>query len=74
MDTTNISYETLRALALALPPQQRHQLAAELTADKNLDEHTFADKVARMQAAILDTPVLDVPSIRREEWYGDDGR
>jgi len=35
---------------------------------------TPEEKIQLLDMAKLDNPVNETPSIRREDWYGDDGR
>jgi hypothetical protein len=69
----NISYETLIELVEQLPTEQQRDLLTRLLekADNQLSKE---EKKALYHASILSVPVLDAPSIRRQDWYGDDGR
>ena len=71
----NISYDTLRELVKQLPTDEREQLLTELlhqTAETR--PLTKQEKLALLDAMKLPHKVLEAPSIRREDWYGDDGR
>lgn len=70
-----ISYEQLRQLIRQLPATQRRELLVEIADDPETSTPLTPDeKKAIYHAAILTVPVNEAPSIRREDWYGDDGR
>ena len=71
----NIPFETLRDLIKQLPAEERQHLLADLLQETARErELTAQEKIALLDAAKLNHKVLDQPSIRREDWYGDDGR
>lgn len=71
----NINYEQLVDLVEQLSEEQQSKLI-----DHILDERkrkrplTAREKIQLLRAAQIDVEVLEEPSIRREDWYGDDGR
>lgn len=70
----NIPYETLLNLVDQLPEEQQQALLQHLM--KRAGERTLTtdEKLALYHASIMDNPVNEAPSIRREDWYDDDGR
>lgn len=69
----NISYEQLRQLIRQLPAVERRALLLDL-ADETEAPLTPQDRIALLRANVLDVSFKEVPSVRREDWYGDDGR
>lgn len=70
----NISYETLVELVEQLPLERQHDLLRRLLDKADNRQLTKEEKKALYHASILSVPVLDAPSVRRQDWYGDDGR
>lgn len=67
--------EIVIALAEQLSAEERAALVRHLQADSLPSAPlTAEERKRRWQAAILHAEVNEVPSIRREDWYGDDGR
>jgi uncharacterized protein YheU (UPF0270 family) len=68
-----IPYETLVELVEQLPYEERTDLAERLARleqkPRNVDKW-----IAMFDAAVLHVEINEAPSIRREDWYGDDGR
>jgi hypothetical protein len=67
-----ISYHTLLELVDQLTDAQREALLAHLkstTGQMSADE-----RIAMFRAGMMNNPVNEEPSVRREDWYGDDGR
>lgn len=69
-----IPYEILVELEEQLPPQQQQDLLHRLQERTQRDQRTAAEKIALLRAAQVDVAVNQEPSVRREEWYDDDGR
>jgi hypothetical protein len=70
-----LDYEQVLDLVEQLPKVQREHLVARLLAQPVIQpELTLEEKLRRLDEAILDNPVLENPSPRREDWYDDDGR
>ena len=69
----NIPYETLIELVEQLPDEQQKALAQKLLTPQ---QHPLSteEKIKLLDAAKLSIPIKEEPSIRREDWYGDDGR
>jgi hypothetical protein len=67
----NISYETLVELVEQLPIGQQRDLLRRLLEKADDRQLTKEEKKALYHASILGVPVLDAPSIRRQDWYGD---
>lgn len=69
-----ISYETLLALVEQLPVHQQHELLLRLLQKTKPRALSKEEKRALFHASILSVPVHEVPSVRRQDWYDDDGR
>jgi hypothetical protein len=70
-----IPYETLVKLVEQLPEEQQQELMERLLAGKKAAALTQSERLAAYHASIMSTPSLrEEPSIRREDWYDDDGR
>jgi len=68
-----IPYETLVELVEQLPEEQQEDLLERLARRKQ--KPLTADAwIAQLNAAVLSVEVNEAPSIRREDWYDDDGR
>jgi hypothetical protein len=70
----NIPYETLLTLIDQLPDEQKQDLLRHLLKQAGDRELTIEEKLALYHASILHNAVNEEPSIRREDWYNDDGR
>jgi hypothetical protein len=69
-----IPYETLVTLIDQLPAQQQQDLLVHLLDKAKTRQLSKEEKRALFHASILDIPVNEEPSIRREDWYDDDAR
>jgi uncharacterized protein (DUF433 family) len=57
------------------PPHiTRAELEGRLELHKQPKELTVEEKLALLESFKIDVPVLETASIRRVDWYGDDGR
>lgn len=54
--------------------QQRKIVAHVLTQQAKQRALTIDEKLQLLDAAKITRPVNEIPSIRREDWYSDDGR
>ncbi|MBN1565665.1 MAG: hypothetical protein JXA10_17600 [Anaerolineae bacterium] len=70
----NIPYETLIELIQQLSAEQRRDLLSHLLRTTQTRQLSGEEKRALFHASILDVPVNEEPSIRREDWYDDDDR
>lgn len=68
-----IPYETLVELVEQLPESQRGDLLNRLVQQQQKSTST-AQRLAAYHAGIDHTALREEPSIRREDWYSDDGR
>ena len=68
-----IPYETLVKLVEQLPATQQKALLAKLSEGETTPT-TATQRLANYHANIDSTPLREEPSIRREDWYDDDGR
>lgn len=70
-----IPYETLVELVEQLPEVEQKALMERLLSGKQAATLlTKAERVAAYHASIMSVPLREEPSIRREDWYDDDGR
>jgi hypothetical protein len=69
-----IPYETFLELVDQLPPEQQQDLLLHLLEKKQSQQLNKEEKMALYHASILSVPINEEPSIRREDWYGEDGR
>ncbi len=70
----DIPYETLLKLVEQLPDEQKRDLLRHL-AQTVQQRNSSADEWMRLlRSAQIDAPIAEVPSLRREDWYDDDGR
>ena len=69
-----IEYEKLIELVEQLPPDKQQELLARLLEKAKTRQLSKEEKKALFHASILTVPVNEEPSVRREDWYGDDGR
>lgn len=67
----DISYETLVALIEQLPMQQKQDLLIRLLETTRARPLSKEEKLALYHASILDAPMNEEPSPRREDWYDD---
>lgn len=67
-----IPYETLVELVEQLPEVEQDALLERL-AQRKARQLSAEEKKRLFHEAIIHTPVNEEPSIRREDWYGDDG-
>jgi hypothetical protein len=70
----SIPYETLIALVEQLPNHEKVDLLQRLQQATFIHEQSIEEKMRLLKSAQLNVPVLEEPSVRRVDWYGDDGR
>ena len=71
----HIPYETLIDLVKQLPEEQQQDLLTRLLTQRARQRAlTVEEKIQLLDAAKLHNPVHEEPSVRRVDWYGDDGR
>jgi hypothetical protein len=73
----SIRYEQLIELIEQLSPDQRDELVEKLLTRSRAAHPvpmTVEDKIRLLDAAKIRIPVNEEPSVRRADWYGDDGR
>jgi len=71
----SIEYEQLIVLIEQLTNEQRNDLLVRLLTHKAQERPlTAEEKIQLLDAAKLHLSVNEEPSLRREDWYGDDGR
>lgn len=70
-----IRYEQLVELVEQLSEEQQKDLIKRLlTRQAQQRPLTVEEKLKLLDAVKLDVPVNEGPSVRRVDWYGDDGR
>ncbi len=72
--TLQIPFETLVELAKQLPPDKKADLIAHLQGVSQQRELTNQERKALLNAIVSDIPMKNEPSVRREDWYDDEGR
>lgn len=71
---TSVTYEQVVELVDQLPPHEQTQLVSHLLEMARARPLTSDEKMRLLRAVQIDVKVLCEPSIRREDWYNDDGR
>lgn len=69
-----ISYEMLLDLVEQLPKSQQTALIHHLQKTVQSSSLTKEEKKALLKSSIRNIPLNQEPSIRREDWYDDEGR
>jgi hypothetical protein len=69
-----ITYEKLLELINQLSEDKQRDLISHLLQQAEKRKLTPEEKLALYHASIMTVPINEEPSIRREDWYGDDGR
>ena len=69
-----IPYDTLLGLVEQLQEAQKHDLLRYLLQQTSNRDLTVEEKLALYHASIQHHAVNEAPSLRREDWYDDDGR
>lgn len=70
----DIPYETLLKLIEQLPEAQKRDLLRHLEKTVQQRELSADEWIALLRSIQIHKPILEEPSIRREDWYDDDGR
>lgn len=69
-----IPYETVLNLVEQLPQEQKHELLKRLQEHTRKRDLTADEKIKLLRSIQFDVKIKEEPSIRREDWYDDDGR
>lgn len=71
--TTSLPNRTFQTASKQLPHEQQVDLVEQLylQPQASVDANAW---IAAFQQNISDNEIAEAPSIRREDWYGDDGR
>lgn len=69
-----IQYEQLLELVDQLDEDQQKDLLSHLLARTVSPPAGIQEKLSLLDALKLDAAISEAPSIRRADWYGDDGR
>lgn len=69
-----IPYETLIALVEQLPPDEQRDLLHHI--QERAEQRSLSDEEwqAAFQSLMIDRPLVGPISLRRSDWYDDDGR
>lgn len=70
----DLTFEKIVELVDRLTPQEQTQLTAHLLETARKRQLSVQEKMKLLRAAQIDVAVVEEPSVRREDWYGDDGR
>jgi hypothetical protein len=68
----NITFDEVVKLAEQLSPDDQKALISHLQQLAHHRELTFHERRQLLEASILSIPVVNEPSLRREDWYDDD--
>lgn len=70
-----IAYDDLLELIQQLPEDRQDDLIQQLLLDRAQRRPlTIEEKIKLFDSAKIKTPVNEEPSVRRVDWYDDDGR
>jgi hypothetical protein len=70
-----VDFEQLVAMVQQLSEEEQQRLIARVLAGNSApDRYAVSEKMKMLHAAQLHREVTVEPSIRRDDWYGDDGR
>ena len=70
----NVSYEEVVALVDRLSPLEQTRLTAYLLELAQKRQLSAAEKMELLRSIQIDAEVVEEPSVRRVDWYDDDGR
>ena len=70
----DITFEEIVDLVDRLSPIEQTQLTTHLLESAQKRQLSVDEKMRLLRSVQIDAEVNEEPSIRREDWYGDDGR
>lgn len=70
----DLTFEKIVELVDRLTPQEQTQLTAYLLETARKRQLSVQEKMNLLRATQIDVDVVEEPSVRREDWYGEDGR
>ncbi len=70
----DVTLEQVVELADRLSPLEQTQLTAHLLEAARKRQLSVQEKMRLLHAAQFEVRVIEEPSVRREDWYNDDGR
>jgi hypothetical protein len=70
----DMTFEEIVVMVDRLTPLEQTQLTTHLLELTRRRQLSADEKMSLLRAAQIDVKVMETPSIRREDWYGDDGR
>jgi hypothetical protein len=71
---TDKTFDEIVELVDRLAPQEQTELITHLLRTARQRQLSVQEKMMMLRAAQIDVEVLEEPSIRREDWYDEDGR
>jgi hypothetical protein len=70
----DVDYESVLALVDQLSPTEQTQLTAHLLEMAQKRTLSAGEKMRLLRSVQVRAVVIEEPSVRREDWYGEDGR
>jgi hypothetical protein len=70
----DVTLEQVVELADRLSPLEQTQLTAHLLEAARKRQLSVQEKMSLLREAQFDVRVIEEPSVRREDWYNEDGR
>ncbi len=71
---SDMTFQEIVHLVDNLTPIEQTELIAHLLEATKKRELSVQEKMKLLRSVQIDVEVIQEPSIRREDWYGDDGR
>ncbi len=72
--TGGITFDEVVQLAQKLPMDEQQHLIEKLLEHQRQTSLSAEEKIALLRSVMFTQEILNVPSIRRVDWYDDDGR
>lgn len=69
-----VSFEEIMNLVDRLSPTEQTQLTTHLLESAQKRQLSVDEKMRLLRSVQISAEVNEEPSVRREDWYGDDGR
>lgn len=69
-----MNFDKIIALVDSLTPLEQKRLTNYLLGESNKHRLSVEEKINLLRSAQIEVSVLESPPLRREDWYGDDGR
>lgn len=71
---SEITFDDIVQMVDRLSPQEQTLLFAHLLETAQKRQLSVQEKMRLLRAVQIDVAVIEEPSVRREDWYGEDGR